>query len=70
MSRRLTLHLKAQLEAPIDHIAAGNGDRSRAVKRLVLDRARQLAEHGDEPAAGGPPVTRLRFELSPRPPPS
>ena len=59
MSRRLTLHVKPQLEAAIDRITAGNGDprdnddRRRAVERLVLDRARQLAEQGDEPAAGG-----------------
>ena len=59
MSRRLTLHLTPRLEAAIDRITAGNGDprdngdRRRAVERLILDRARQLAEQGDEPAVGG-----------------
>jgi len=58
VSRRLTLHLTAQLDAAIERIAArGNGDpcdnsdRRRAVERLVLDRARQLAGQGDGPAA-------------------
>lgn len=60
MSRRLTLHVKPQLDAAIDRIMAGNGDRRDngdrrcAVERLVLDRARQLAEQGDERAARGP----------------
>ena len=59
MSRRLTLHVKPQLDAAIERITAGNGDprdngdRCRAVERLVLDRARQLDERGDEPAAAG-----------------
>ena len=59
MSHRLTLDLEPQFEAAIDRIMAGNGDprdngdRCRAVERLILDRARRLAERGDEPAAGG-----------------
>ena len=60
MSRRLTLHVKPQLEAAIDRVTAANsdprdnGDRRRAVERLVLDRARELDEQGDLPTSRRP----------------
>ena len=48
MSRRLTLHVKPELEAAIDRITAGNGDRRRAVERLILDRGRHMREQAGE----------------------